>query len=163
MSKKEVFNRHLIKQLNLFVMIEVFKEQYKLVKSSREIVLNFIEQEVKNDLDTPVAEYDNHTIRHLLVHVTYCYFHWLAAFAMKRPVEWLDSEDLTTIRQIRLLYYKVDEAVVDFMEEFKYKYGPITGIHDACGHVSASPVQLFTHVTSHEFHHKGQMMSMCRI
>jgi uncharacterized damage-inducible protein DinB len=144
-------------------MNEVLKTQYALTQRSREIVLNFIETEVGNDLYTPVAIYADRTVRDVLEHVACCYFQWLAAFAMKKSVKWLDSEDLITIGQIRVLYYKVDEAVTDFLEDFKYRRDPISGVHNAAGHVSATTVQLFTHVTSHEFHHKGQMMSMCRI
>jgi uncharacterized damage-inducible protein DinB len=29
--------------------------------------------------------------------------------------------------------------------------------------VSATPLQLFTHLLTHEFHHKGQIMTMCRL
>jgi uncharacterized damage-inducible protein DinB len=35
--------------------------------------------------------------------------------------------------------------------------------HDDGYHDSATPLQLFTHVMTHEFHHKGQLLSMFRI
>jgi len=40
---------------------------------------------------------------------------------------------------------------------------PISNVHNAVGEVTATPLQLFTHVLTHEFHHKGQIMTMCRI
>jgi uncharacterized damage-inducible protein DinB len=58
----------------------------------------------------------------------------------------------------------VDETVDIFLGTFQEKLeSPITGTHDAMGKLSATPVQVFTHVLTHEFHHKGQIMSMCRL
>ncbi|HEY4289997.1 MAG TPA: DinB family protein [Puia sp.] len=65
---------------------------------------------------------------------------------------------------IRQLYSRVDDTVSIFLRTFQEKMESlITGTHDAMGKGSASPIQLFTHVLTHEFHHKRQVMSMCRL
>lgn len=144
-------------------MTEILKDQYTHLQSARDIVLNFIETDIKHDLYTPIAEYDNLTIRDLLLHVSYCYFQWLAVFAMQQSVEWLDHAETQTISHIRQLYHKVDETVANFLEDFRYRRDPISNVHNAIGRLSATPVQIFTHTLTHEFHHKGQIMTMCRI
>ena len=108
--------------------------------------------------------YENQTIRYLLEHVAACYFHWLAYFALQQPVGSINDEGFITVDLIRQLYRQVDDTVVAFLENFEGRMDvPVTGVHSSCGLVSATPVQLFTHVLTHEFHHKGQIMLMCRM
>lgn len=145
-------------------MITIFQKQYTLVQSSRAVVLNFIETEVKDDLNTPVPAYNNSTIRNLLEHNASCYFNWLAYFAMKQPAGSINDTGFKTAPLLRQLYARVDEVVAAFLENFKDTMDvPVTGIHSRNGQISATPLELFTHVITHEFHHKGQIMSMCRM
>ena len=143
-------------------MIQVFQQQYTLVQSTRSIVFGFLADQIKDDLNTPVSAFDNKTIRDLLEHNAFCYYNWLACFARQMPP--LADQNNTTLDDIRRLYFHVDDSVAIFLQTFHEKMGsPITGIHDTMGRLSATPLQLFTHVLTHEFHHKGQIMSMCRL
>jgi uncharacterized damage-inducible protein DinB len=145
-------------------MIQVLQKQYALLQNSREVVLNFIETEVGNGLNTPVPAFDNKTIRYLLEHNASCYFNWLGYFALKQPVGSLNDQGFTTVALIRELYKTVDNIVAAFFESFKDKMEvPVKGIHSRNGEVSVTPLQLFTHVLTHEFHHKGQILTMCRL
>jgi len=145
-------------------MITVLQQQYAMTKGSRAFVLNFIETEIGADLNTPVPAYENNTICYLLEHVASCYFNWLGYFALKQPVGQLNDTGFNTSVLIRQLYSNVDEVVNAFLENFKDKLEiPITGVHNRNGQLSATPLQLFTHVLTHEFHHKGQIMTMCRL
>jgi uncharacterized damage-inducible protein DinB len=145
-------------------MILVFHKQYALLQGSREVVLNFIETQVGNDLNTPVPVFENKTIRYLLVHTCNTYFQWLAYFALKRPFDVLNDQDFTTINQIRELYTKVDDTMAVFLENFAGQMEtPLNNTLSRNRQVSATPLQLFTHVLTHEFHHKGQIMTMCRL
>ena len=49
-------------------MIAVLKDQYELIKSSRQVALDFIEGTVGGDMNTPVPAFENKTIRYSLVH-----------------------------------------------------------------------------------------------
>jgi uncharacterized damage-inducible protein DinB len=145
-------------------MISSLQKQYEFVRSSREAVLNFIETEVGEDLHTPVPAFDGQVIRYFLVHNADCYLNWLAYFALKQPKKTIHNEDFKTVEMIRGLYGKVDEIVGLFLENFESDLNRlVSGIHNRVGTVSVTPLQLFTHVTTHEFHHKGQMMTMCRL
>lgn len=145
-------------------MTSILENQYAMLKGSREIVLTFLETKVERDLNTPVVSFDNRTISYLLAHVADCYFHWLGYFALQQPVELLNDSDYKTMSRIRQLYARSDNTMDIFLEKFKKKTDqPIIATHVRNGLLSVSPLQLFTHVLTHEFHHKGQIMSMCRI
>jgi uncharacterized damage-inducible protein DinB len=142
----------------------ILQKQYALLQGSREVVFNFIDTVVGDDLNAPVPAYENRTMRHLLEHNASCYFNWLAYFALKQPDGSLKDQGFTTVNLIRQLYDKVDEIVALFLKSFEDKMEiPVHGIHNRNGQVSATPLQLFTHVLTHEFHHKGQIMTMCRL
>jgi len=145
-------------------MITVFQKQYALVQDSREVVLNFVETEVGNDLNMPVPAFENKTIRYLLVHTCNTYFHWLVYFALKRSFDLLNDQDFTPINQIRELYAKVDDTMAIFLENFAGQMEmPLNNTLSRNRQVSATPLQLFMHVLTHEFHHKGQILMMCRL
>src|ERR1700753_2226333 len=145
-------------------MIALLQKQYELVKSSREVVFNFIENQVGDGLNTPVDAFDGKTIRYLLVHTANTYLHWLSFFGLKQEVEFKDDTALISIQLIRPLYVKADEAVAFFLHHFADKIEfPVSGTLSRNRQVTLSPLQLFTHVITHEFHHKGQIMTMCRL
>lgn len=147
----------------IYAMTQDYLQQYQLTQGCRTIVLDFLESQVKNDCLTPVSAFDNKNILHLLEHVAYCYYNWTACFALRQPYL---SRDFSchTIQDIRDFYALADQAVGTFMETFQGKMDvPIQGHHDYMGDLRATPLQVFTHVITHEFHHKGQMMTMCRL
>ncbi len=145
-------------------MIPLLQKQYELIRGSRQVVFNFMEKEVGEGLNTQILAFGGNTIRYFLVHNADCYLNWLAYFALKQPRKTISNQDFVTIELIRELYGRADEIVATFLENFESTLDtPVSGIHNRAGEVSVTPLQLFTHVTTHEFHHKGQIMTMCRL
>jgi uncharacterized damage-inducible protein DinB len=145
-------------------MIEILKKQYVLLQGSRGVVLNFIETEVGADLTTQVPTFDGSTMRYLLVHTVNCYMQWLGYFALKMPLAFLDDKNFTTLSLIRPLYSQVDDIMGVFLENFAEQLeNPLASTLPRNRQFTATPLQLFTHVLTHEFHHKGQIMTMCRL
>ena len=145
-------------------MIDILQQQYKLIQSSRNVVLNFIETEVGETLNTPVDAFEGSTIRYLLVHVSNCYLQWMYNFAMGNKLELFNDEEFKTIAGIRSLYADTDDQVKNFLEKFADRLDePITNTLSRNRTITATPLTVFTHVTTHEFHHKGQVMTMCRL
>jgi len=145
-------------------MNDILQQQYTLVQSSRVVLLNFIETKVGAGLNARAPAFDGSTIRYLLVHNANCYLQWLAVFAQKEVIAQLNDQDFTTISQIRELFNLVDNTVVAFLKNFKSKMDiPVAGTLSRNREATVTPLQLFTHVTTHEFHHKGQIVSMCRL
>ncbi|WP_295795292.1 DinB family protein [Mucilaginibacter sp.] len=145
-------------------MIETLKKQYALVQESRSILLNFVETQVDADIDTPVTAYTNKTIRGLMEHTTSCYFVWLAYFCLRQPYGSIKDKGSATFKELRQLYQKADETVATFLQNFDGKMEiPITAQHWDDEILTFTPLRLFTHVVTHEFHHKGQIVMICRM
>lgn len=145
-------------------MTETLKKQYALLQRPRGILFNFIETEVGGDWNTPVAAYENKNIQSLMEHTASCYFAWLAYFCMRQPYGSIKDKDFGTFDDLRMLYKKVDETVATFLQSFDGKMEtPITALHWDEEVLTFTPLQLFTHVITHEFHHKGQIVMMSRI
>ena len=89
--------------------MQILHQQYELARSTRGIVFNFLAVQVGDDLNTPVPAFDNKTIRELLEHSAYCYYNWLACFALQKPP--LSERQGTTLDDVRQLYSHVDETV----------------------------------------------------
>ena len=145
-------------------MTAILLQQYQLIRSSREVMLNFIETEVGDAINMPVDAFEKGTIRYLLVHVSNCYLQWMYNFAMGNKLELFDNEEFKTIAGICSLYADTDDLVKNFLERFADQLDePITNTLSRNRTITATPLELFTHVTTHEFHHKGQVMTMCRL
>jgi uncharacterized damage-inducible protein DinB len=142
----------------------ILRQQYALTLGARKILLDFIEAEVGEDLNAPLATHDNKSICDVLVHSANCYVDWLAYFALQRTQGSLKTEKIVAMSQIRARYLQVDEIVTTFCGQFAGNLDlAITGTPDGWPPpMSATPLEVFTHVLTHEFHHKGQIANMCR-
>ncbi len=143
----------------------MLQQQYTWTQYVRETLLSFVETAVGDDLNTPMTAYDNKTICDLLWHSADCYFAWIVRFAGVRTDNILKAEACSTLPQLRRLYGQVDEIIAAFLKKFGDNPDEsIKGRPDPDGpQVTATPRQIFMHVVSHEFHHKGQIVLMCRL
>jgi uncharacterized damage-inducible protein DinB len=83
---------------------------------------------------------------------------------MKTDAGFLDDRNFTGINLIRLQFDRMDETMAGFLHQFAGQLEtPVNGTLSGERQVSAAPLQLFTHVITHEFHHKGEIMLMCRL
>jgi len=145
-------------------MITILQQQYDLVKGSREVALNFLETEVGTDINMPIPIFENSTIRYLLVHTANAYLVWLHNFPMGNTIEFFNDEDFKTIDAIRSLYADTNKRMDIFLTHFANQLNePINGTLSRNRKFTASPLEVFTHAITHEFHHKGQIMAMCRL
>ena len=150
--------------LVLSTMTETLKKQYALLQRARGVMLNFIETEVGDDWNRPITAYASKNIRSLMEHTASCYFVWLAYFCMRQPYGSIKDEGFSTFEELLGLYRKVDETVAAFLQNFDGKMEiPITAPHWDDEILTFTPLQLFTHVITHEFHHKGQIVMMSRM
>jgi uncharacterized damage-inducible protein DinB len=143
--------------------MDMLKNQYELLLGSREVMFDFIEKELPNQLIEPIAVFNGSTIRYLLIHTANTYKHWLGNFGMSKELSFTDEESVMDIAGIRKVYAEVDSLVYAFLERFGGSIDePVTNLLRG-NEWSLTPLQLFTHVLTHEFHHKGQIMTMCRL
>ncbi len=68
------------------------------------------------------------------------------------------------MQEMRKVFNEVDNLVEEFLREFEGRWeiaitGPVPWQEEAD---DLTPLWLYTHVITHEFHHKGQIVSMSR-
>ena len=100
-------------------------------------------------------------MRNLLVHIANTYEYWIANLALKNDPKYAEYGNNLTIQDVILLFDEVDI----FMEEFisKMDCSDQEIVYEIQGKKnSASPLKLFSHVITHEYHHKGQILSLSR-
>jgi len=152
------------KLLNLQSMTEFIRRQYGLVQVSRNLLFNFLSDRLGDELaNKPFPEYAGKSIRDLLGHSADCYFHWLGYLALQRPWGSLQARG-ATLAEMREVYRQVDEIMTLFLDHYAEAMDvPFDGVFDDNWRVRVTPYELFTHVTTHEFHHKGQIVLLARL
>jgi uncharacterized damage-inducible protein DinB len=144
--------------------LTILKHQYRMVRSSREVVLKFAAQYLSPQLQVPVPGFSNRSVSYLLVHNANVYIHWLANFAMQLNVTYFEAVEFWNVESIKALYDNVDQLVDGFLNTYEGRLDTIVNGTTINGRSAQStPLELFTHVITHEFHHKGQLLSMFRL
>ena len=142
--------------------MKLLQQQYELIKSSREILLDYCAELSPEQLVTPVPAFNNSSVRFLLVHIANTYQSWLGNFAMNKNYPFPKTEEVNSLEQILKQFDEVNNTVEEFLNRFdpEEKVSGIATFKKIPMTVTA--LHLFTHAITHEFHHKGQILSMTR-
>ncbi|MBC6992832.1 DinB family protein [Neolewinella lacunae] len=138
-------------------------EQYELVQASRKVLLDYCKTIHSNDFLNENSSFGRGgSIRNLLTHIANTYEFWIAKHGLNRAIEFTPYGSIQTINDAMLLFEKIDAMVFEFIglvdsAEKRQIHFEINGVKS-----HASPFKLFTHVITHEFHHKGQILSISR-
>lgn len=144
-------------------------QAYDWVKATREILLNQCSKLTVDELNTEF-NIGLKSIKHTLIHIAGCYHAWLGSFILRK----VDSP-LFTDQQINDLdfgeivaYFNEADIYVQQILDLtdKERTEIITRqipwkVTEAIHNNSA--YQLLVHSITHEFHHKGQIISMLRL
>lgn len=138
------------------------KEQYEFVKESREVLFEFCKTISPEDfLNQNTSFGRGGSIRNLLVHIANTYEYWIANVALKKDISYAEYENFKTIQDVIILFDSVDDFMFKFISELDYLDNEIPyEIQNVKN--SAKPFRLFSHVITHEYHHKGQILSLSR-
>jgi uncharacterized damage-inducible protein DinB len=100
-----------------------------------------------------------------LVHVAGAYRVWLGQVALGQATPPTPPAEVPDVAAVRALYGQVDALVADFEQHFAAAWlVPRAFVFPRYPTpLQLTPLQLFTHVITHEFHHKGQVLSMSRL
>ncbi len=144
--------------------MKILYEQYLLVQNSREVLLRYCEGLSDQDFTKEFEHFGRGSIRNLLVHIGNTYQFWIGKFALKQDILFAKAIDIQYIKQVEELFTHVNDLINMFLQEFENQLDkPIIGQNFAGDKtLEILPLKLFTHVITHEFHHKGQILSMGR-
>ena len=144
--------------------MQIFSNQYSRIASSRNVVFEFCQSISETDYIIAVPNFGRGSIRSTHAHIVDTYLFWIGKFALQKEPTFLNHDEITRVDEIKREFEIVNNLVQEFIEQFERAcLEPIKRNHPRKGRISLTPLELFTHVTTHEFHHKGQMMSMARI
>jgi uncharacterized damage-inducible protein DinB len=139
------------------------KEQYELVKSSRKVLLEYCAAMVPKDLLNSNTSFGRGgSIRNLLVHIANVYESWIGQQALKKEIVFTTYQSKETASELIVLFEAVDIIMHEFldlidlpeMQQITYELNNVKQ--------EASAYKIFSHVITHEFHHKGQILSLSR-
>lgn len=139
------------------------QRQYDLIKDSRARLLNYCQTISNEDFLNENSSFGlGGSIRNLLVHIVNTYQSWIIKRALQKNIDFTEYSAVKTNEEAETLFRFIDEEVMTFIE--KYEMTLFEKIRlDVRGTIKLlSAFELFTHVTTHEFHHKGQILSLSR-
>lgn len=141
------------------LLISYTCEQYQYVKGSRKVLFEYCETISEKDFVNQNTSFGRGgSIRNLLVHIANTYEYWIANLVLKKNKPYAEYEDYKTIKEVRLLFKNIDL----FMEEFISQINHFENIETPNSINTVKSFQLFSHVITHEYHHKGQILSLSR-
>jgi uncharacterized damage-inducible protein DinB len=145
-------------------MHTLFLHQYQLVMGARNALLTYCEQLNSNQLLQPIPGFNNSSIQSLMVHVANTYIYWLVIVGQQNQRPNFNEADIKDITALRQMFEQVNIAVNDFLILFKDTMEVPTNqkLPNKDVILTLTPLQLFTHAFTHEFHHKGQILNMGR-
>jgi len=145
-------------------MPSAFSEQYALVQDARAALLTYCETIKPEHFTAPVPSFNHASIRDLLVHSARAYHAWLGEAGLGRTEAPTEPAAVPDMAALRALFARVDALVADFEQHFttRWQEPAFFELRRRGLRVELTPLQLFTHALTHEFHHKGQVLSMSR-
>lgn len=135
-----------------------------MIRDARRTLFEYCQSIKPEHLTYSHEAFAGKSIRALLVHTVNTYFYWLGHFAGFDRRNFFEEESIQSIGEVVEIYNHTDTLVFDFLKKYKPDYDhPITSaVPKGNFDLSLTPLELYTHVVTHEYHHKGQILTMSR-
>ncbi len=144
--------------------MQTLKAQYELIKGSREVVLKYCESIKPEDLTKEIESFNKASIMYMLLHIANTYLFWLRRFAGGEEFEYYKEENIKDAAEVRKTFDEVNKTVDTFLNLYTDYNTKVEGeIFWLKKNMAFTVLELTTHIFTHEFHHKGQLMSMSRV
>jgi len=140
----------------------VLQQQYELVLGSRNTLIDYLKTIEHADLLTDKSGFGKGSIRNLLVHICDTYASWIGERALKKEITYLSPSNFNNMEDCLGYFNVIDNYMKEFIAQFGNNCSTPIEISRFGEIIQISPLQLYTHVITHEFHHKGQIMSLSR-
>jgi len=139
-----------------------FQHQYEFVKSSRKVLLEYCKTLSGPDFVIENSTFGRGSVRNLLVHIGNTYEYWIGRESLKKRIKFTDYNSVQNVIETEAFFAGIDLLLEEFTGVYHEKYTIDVEIEINGKVILASPLKLFTHVITHEFHHKGQILSLSR-
>ena len=142
----------------------ILTKQYDFVKASRSVLFDYCDTVKPEHFIQEVQGFGRGgSMRSLIAHIANSSQHWTAVHCFKENPPRITAESVSTISDCRELYMNIDSLVYRMIDSFENNY--YEDILSVAGDRSfmVSPFKIFMHVTTHEYHHKGQILTISRL
>lgn len=140
----------------------LLETQYQHVRSSREVLINYCSTVSPSDFLLDHSTFGRGSIRNLLVHIGNTYEFWIGKQALQKPLPFTEYDSIKSANEVATFFVSIDKLMDEFLSENQFKINDDFELNPDSRIVIANPIKLFTHVITHEFHHKGQILSLSR-
>ena len=137
-------------------------QQYQMVLSSRATLFQYLKTIYPADFIAENSTFGRGSIRNLLVHIADTYASWIGVKALKKDILFENYIGYQNVNDCIAYFNIIDGYVEKFIETYNDNYHTEIEVLRNEKLISVTPLKLFTHVITHEFHHKGQIMSLSR-
>jgi uncharacterized damage-inducible protein DinB len=139
-----------------------FQHQYEFIKSSRRVLFEYCKTLSDQHFLIENSTFGRGSIRNLLVHIGNTYEFWIGRESLKKSIKFTEYNSVKDVMEAEDFFTGVDLLLEEFINVYYEKYMIDIEIEIQGKVILASPLKLFTHVITHEFHHKGQILSLSR-
>lgn len=144
--------------------IPYVSEQYEEIKSARQVLLTYCEMVSPEDFVRQGPGFGKGgSIRHLLVHIIHCYEHWIARQTLQLDRNYCVADAIETVDACRMVFLEIDDVMNRFFDEWGNRPTGQFSMMINNKQQAVSGLKLFTHTITHEFHHKGQILTLSRM
>jgi uncharacterized damage-inducible protein DinB len=143
-------------------MKSLLSAQYDLVLDARKTLLHYCTTISQEDLLRADPDFGGRSIRNMLVHICNTYQGWLANLVPGRTQIELEPASVPNLEGCIDYFNLTNDLVSAFVEQYDNNWLDTVELEDDKGTFESTPLKLFTHVITHEFHHKGQIVSLSR-
>ena len=143
---------------------DLLNRQYELLKGSRQVLFDYCEKLTNEEFTKEMPQFGHGSIRNLFTHIADVYIHWLQNFALSKTTSYPDNNTIKDMKDVRHIFDQCDKYVDEFIKHYGDQLNKsITApVPESTKTITTTPLTLFTHALTHEFHHKGQIVSMSR-
>ncbi|UII32925.1 DinB family protein [Fulvivirga ulvae] len=140
-----------------------FERQYQLIRESRRVLFDYCKTISNEDFVNQNSSFGRGgSIRNLLVHIGNTYEYWIIKHALNKEVSFTQYKAKKTIDEVVELFRSIDREVFDFINRYESSKFALFDLKLDGITKRITVFELFTHVITHEFHHKGQILSLSR-
>jgi uncharacterized damage-inducible protein DinB len=144
--------------------VEGLASMYSWVVQTRAVLYTFLVKIPWATLSREVPESGHGSVRNVLVHTASMYRWWLDGFVKGLEMPQMDGGQYTSLAAVQAEFAGVDRLVRKFFRDHEGsvdtpRRNPVPWDGKP---FTATPRWLFTHVVTHEFHHKGQIVTLAR-
>lgn len=143
-------------------MKDTISAQYAFVREARGQLLQYCGLISESDFTKENSSFGRGSIRNLLVHICNTYEYWIGKRLLDLKIEFTVMESAKTLSEVREAFLNVDFMINEFLLAFDNKFMDEIKIRRKDMDMATTPFKVFSHVITHEFHHKGQILSLSR-